>query len=153
MSDNQTPVSIVETDDDRMAFTQRVRRQLIEEMISNGMPADKADRMVLLAALDGMDRTSIANKKIGSQERQGAADRQAAILIAEMTRRFSLEGSPLEAANHRGDIIEERAIQLDTSRLPPLVLAPGETDVGISTRNYEEFMRDVDGENTPDSST
>lgn len=144
MSENQQLVNrddVMETDDDRMAFTQGIRKRLINDMTANGMPSEKGDRMVLLAALGDMDRTALANKKIGSQERQGAADRQAAFIIQKLANQnFNTpSGSPFEKPTIEGEYTRVLP-ELDVSGLPELTLAPGETQIGIATRNFEEFM-------------
>jgi hypothetical protein len=136
----------MESDDDRMAFTQGIRKKLINEMTAHGtqIPADKGEKMVLLAALGDMDKTALANKKIGSQERMGAADRQAALLIQRLsTTGFNTpSGSPFERPVIDGQC-ERVDLELDTTSLPALELVPGETDVGIATRNFDEFMADT----------
>ena len=148
MSENQQLVpenEVLESDDDRMAFTQGIRKKLINEMTGHGtnMPTDKGDRMVLLAALGDMDRTALANKKIGSQERMGAADRQAALLIQRLanTGFNTPSGSPFERPVIEGEFTEVK-VELDDSSLPQLELVPGETDIGIAQRGYDEFMAD-----------
>lgn len=147
MSDNQISVAHgggVETDDDRLEYTQGVRKRLVNELTADGMPKDKGDKMVLLAALDGIDRAALANKKIGSQERQGAADRQAAMIIASLANRSfaTPSGSPFEAP------IEAQAqrvnVDLNEDELPELNLVPGETAIGLETRNIDQFMSDVE---------
>lgn len=134
------------TDDDRLAYTQGVRKLVIGTLTKNGteVPSDKSDRALLIAAVDGMDRTAIQNKKIGSNEKQGAADRQAALLIAKMTKGFG-GASPFEREPIEGTA-ERVAPVLDMTGLPELELAPGETAVGIASRNYQEFMSDGAGD-------
>lgn len=152
MSEKQSLVPMdeaLETDDDRMAYTQGLRKKLISVITDNGtkMPEEKGDRVVLLMALGDMDRTALANKKIGSTERIGAADRQAAMVISRLSRQeFNTpSGSPFERPVDDNVIDAEftdARVLLDSAALPQLELAPGETDVGLATRNYQEFMTD-----------
>lgn len=152
MSDNHEIVahdggiSVIETDDDRMGFTQSMRKKFIKDLTDNGnkIPDDKGDKALLLAALDGMDRTALANKKIGAQERQGAEDRNAALIIAKIASQgFNGTTNPFERPVIEGEVIRND-LELDDSDLPPLELAPGETGIGLETRNFEQFMRDTD---------
>lgn len=131
------------SDEDILAFTQAQRANIVREMTLNGVPADKGEKIVLLTALGDMDRTALGKLKIGSKERQGAADRAAAAAIAKV---FSTLGgrSPFEI--QPGQDLPQRQIplELDESELTELTLAPGETDVGISEVKFEDFMTGVE---------
>lgn len=135
------------SDEQVVSFTQGVRKKLITTITAGGdrMPTDKGEQMVLLAALGDMDRTALGKMKIGAKERQGAADRDAAMAIAHLTTKFGGR-NPFE----QGNVIEGQATrvggpELDTAGLPTLELVDGETDQGISTQNYEEFMGKMEG--------
>jgi len=129
------------TDEEALAYTQGKRRQLIDTVTADGWPEEKGDRMVLLAALDGMDRQSINKMRIGSQERQGAEDRKVQLAIAALTNPDNGHVLPHQR------VIEGTARrvvpELDETDLPPLELAPGEIEVGIANRGYDQFKKDV----------
>lgn len=149
MSDNLDPVAqrAIETDDDRMEFTQGVRKMFIRQLTDNGvkLPDDKGEKALLLAALDGMDRTALANKKIGSTEKQGAADRQAALIIAQIANSgVNGKANPFERDVIDGECTRTDVLELDESGLEMLTLAPGETGIGIEGRNFDQFMRDTE---------
>lgn len=147
MSEN-VPVVVAEvpvmSDDDVLVYTQGLRKTLITEMTKDGMPGEKGDRMVLLAALGDMDRSALGNKKIGAKERAGQADRQAALLIAAMTGQLGNK-SPFEIVPEAGQA-EGQIPELDVSGLQELTLAPGETEIGLSTIGFEDFMTKVESE-------
>lgn len=145
MSDKNTDV-ISEpadmTDEDIVSYTQRTRKKLVEHITGGGasLPSDKGEQMVLLAALGDMDRTALGRMKLGAKERQGNADREAAMIIAKLGAQFGSK-SPFE---RKEDVIEGKVVEppkLEDATLPPLVLVPGETEVGLSTENYEQFMQ------------
>jgi hypothetical protein len=135
------------SDEQVVSFTQGVRKKLITTITAGGdrMPTDKGEQMVLLAALGDMDRTALGKMKIGAKERQGAADRDAAMAIAHLTTKFGGR-NPFEQGNLiEGESVRVATPELDTTDLPALVLVDGETDQGISTQNYEEFMGSMEG--------
>lgn len=140
------------SDEQIVSYTQGVRKRMVDEMTTSGIPSDKGDRMVLLAALGDMDRTAVAKMKIGSKERQGQADREAALIAERLRAQYGSKPPFLAKAPEDdddgiidGEYSEVKIPQLDTTDLPALELKPGETDVGISTMNYEEFMGKMEG--------
>lgn len=147
MSEN-LPANVAEqqvmSDDDVLFYTQGVRKSLVHEMTKDGLPAEKGDRMVLLAALGDMDRSALGNKKIGAKERAGQADRQAAMLIAAMTGQLGNK-SPFEVAPASNQPLG-RAPVLDESGLQELTLAPGETEIGLANVGFDEFMSKVESQ-------
>jgi hypothetical protein len=137
------PQSVIETDDDIVAFNQAMRRRLIKDMTDEAMPATAEDRTVLLKALADSDRAALTNKKIGSQEKQGAADRQAALIIASLSQTYG-KASPFEVdpgMSHR------EPPKLDSSQLPPVTLVEGETEIGLPTDTYQTFIERMDSKN------
>lgn len=153
MSENtKQPIQLKEavSDDEVLNYSQRLRRGLVDAMTENGtsFPEDTKDRYALLTALSDMDRTAIQNKKIGSVEREGAADRAAAVALAKVIQ--------LAGGNNPfvGKTIHETPREipvLDESNLEELTMVPGETAIGISSETYTEFMsrmeKDDDSEN------
>lgn len=136
MSDSLAPVDpgkIEISDDDLMQFTQRTRKAFIQELITDGFPADPKDRMAMLTAMADMDRTALGNKRIGANERQAAAD----ALVAQAMARFveaNGQNNPFEG-NRQGVLPEIRQ-----ELLPDDNAVPGETDIGITKESYETLM-------------
>lgn len=126
------------TDEEILTYTQGKRRDLVDAITEKGMPEEKGDRMVLLAALGDMDRTAVAKIRIGAQERQSDDDRRAHLLITLLTERFGTTAVPPSRPEHAA-----LAPVLDESVLPPLQVLPDELSVGVDTRGYEQFQRDV----------
>jgi hypothetical protein len=134
----------VMTDDERIAYTQDMRKRLVDKMTDNGekMPEEKGDRMVLLQALADIDRSALGNKRIVAAKKDGDDNRNIALIIAQMaqTKYQTPTGSPFEGNVIEGEFRE--VPQLDDHTLPDLKLVPGETDIGISTRSFDEFMKE-----------
>lgn len=135
------------SDEEIVTYTQGVRRKLVKHITNDGqqMPNDKGEQMVLLAALGDMDRTALGKMKIGAKERQGAADREVALIAARLQANFGPQG-PLQRPVIEGEATRVETPVLDTTDLPPLELAPGETDIGLADQNYDEFMERMEGD-------
>lgn len=134
------------TQDDQLQYTQRMRHRVVQKITNGGhaIPSEAKEVYALLTALDGMDRQSVNLKKIGAQERSNEADRLAAATIAKMNAR--LGGlHPFERPVIDGEFTEVKAPSLDTREMPALELAPGETDIGIESRNFDTFMQEMEG--------
>lgn len=140
MSEQEKDLDVVTedmNDEAIVSFTQRKRKELVDEMTKGGLPTEKGDRIVLLSALVDMDRTAIAKMKIGSQEREGAADRSAALVAAKI-----LSGMGPQMGRVIDSTCTRETPALDDKDLPELELVPGETDIGLSTLTYEQLMYD-----------
>lgn len=133
-----------QTDDERMAYTQNIRKRLVVKMTASGIPEDKGEKAVLLTALADIDRAALGNKRIAAASKDSHEDRQAAMIIAALSavRYPTPSGSPFEAPIIEGQFRE--LPPLNESNLPALVLVPGETDIGNTTRTYDEFMADTE---------
>lgn len=131
------------TEDQHLEFTQLIRHRLIRNLTGNGqnMPNDPKDQIILLSTLDGLDRQAVNIKKIGAKERAGAADREAARIIALINAQHGntdpFARQPLEGESQR--ILP--APTLDETGLPPLELVEGETAVGLATETFESFKQ------------
>jgi hypothetical protein len=126
------------SDDDILHRNQGMRRRFVDHLTQNGFPEDAKDRYILLTALGDMDRTALANKKIGATERQGAEDRKAAIIAARITATFGSR-NPFES-----QIPGHNVPLLDTTLLEPVTLAHGETEIGTAVETHDEFMARMD---------
>ena len=131
------------TDDDILKYTQEQRNRLVTEMTANGMPEDNKDRQTLLAALDGMDRQALGNKKVAASLHGSEADRMVATAIVEISKRFGTR-NPYES--EPSDSVEPP--MPDRSQLPPTPLVPGESDIGIHTEKYTEFTKRMEASGT-----
>lgn len=134
MNNVATTQSVPElTDDDIMRFTQGTRKRFIDKIIDKGFPADEDGQRILLSALSDMDRTALGNKRIGANEKQSAADVLVAKAITELSSRFG-SSNPFEGNKEPIEMV------VDATLLPEANPVPGETDIGVSTADYDSFM-------------
>lgn len=136
------------TDDAVLRYSQQVRHKLVGEMIANGMPTDKGDRMVMLTALADMDRTALGNKKIGAKEKNTAATQLAAEIFTQLMGKLG-DRSPFAVDAIEGEYREVPMLQAEA--LGPTEMSPGETEIGVADENYDAFMRRMEQGDTPSS--
>lgn len=129
------------TDDEILAFTQGVRKQIIQKVVANGIPDDPKSQMVLLAAAGDMDRQALTKKRLNNDNNNAAADREAQLAIASIYQQVG-NRSPFEAT--AGNVLEGtvRVVEVPEKLVPHLELVPGEMDIGLKDLTYSQFMED-----------
>lgn len=125
------------TDDEAIRYTQRLRRQLIDEMAKGGLPNDPKDRTLFLRALSDMDQTALTNKRIGVEEGNNENNRAVVDLVSKLSRQFGGR-SPFEVIDGEAGEIKEA----DEAALPPAETVPGEMRIGLEEMNYDDFVKD-----------
>ena len=131
------------TDDDILRYTQDKRKALVDTLVSDGkMPIDTESQNVLLSTLADMDRQAMGKKKIAASAVGSEVDRLVATALVTLTR--ELKGrNPYESL----DGADDRPLPtLDRSLLPATALAPGESDVGLVSEKYNDFVTRVESE-------
>lgn len=121
--------------DDDIEFVRQHRKNIISNLTSQGIPKDNETVGLLLSALNDMDRTSVARKKIKVESSIVAVNKQATDVIAQI---FNMPGSKTLT-------ITDRVTPLNTNEgvLPTVELIDGEMDVGASTLDYVSFHKRV----------
>lgn len=117
-------------DKGRLEYTLGVRKTIIGKLIGDGeIPGNTADKILLVAALDGMDRTVLARTKIKSDERTAQGQQQSAKMVAELLLSVNnkTSGPRVEPLAEVDYIVDD--------------LVKGETDIGDQTLNYETFLK------------
>lgn len=122
------------SDDEILRYTQRTRKELVGKITEGGMPDDNKDRALLLHALSDMDQTAINNKRLGAQQKMADADRKALMIAAKLRQNLG-NRNPFESDSGGG-----RVIDIEPERLPDPKVVDGETDIGIDSTNYDDFM-------------
>lgn len=127
------------TDDEVLNYTQDIRKRFVDEIVKDKLPVDdKGTAGLMLQALADMDRTAIGKKKIVIEQGQSESDRMVANALAQLAQNPNLPD--LFSAHGKGVIIDA-----DVSRLPQIDHVPGQDAVGIEDRNYDGFIKDVEG--------
>lgn len=120
-------------EEDVTEYTQSVRKRLAESLIVDGqMPKDLDSQRALLAALDGMDRTSLAKKRLRNENKvTDAIQNGAGVVEAVMARMMGKNVLQREGGT----------VPIPPTRLVESVqVAEGELDQGTSSLTYDEFI-------------
>jgi hypothetical protein len=130
-------VQVIETEDGVLSYTQKKRQQIVTAMMGdNGEKLnnlEKGDKMVVLAALDGMDRAALGRKRIKSEEKTNANAALAQAVIAQVL----MTPGAMQAGQVEGARRDAPKLTLD---IPDPVTVPGEMDSDAPQMNFDTFM-------------
>lgn len=131
------------TDADVLKQTQQRKFKLLQtlEKTEAGVPTDAKEMQVYLQTLESLDRVAISKMKIQSAEGMAEGDRLAALTIAKLTQQMQGVNPFMTDANAP---LKAGIPEVDASLLPEVDLVPGETDIGVSTQTYEQFVNEVE---------
>lgn len=133
MTDQIKPNLNEAEDDIDIEYVRGERKRIVKEVSKEGIPVGDPKKMaIMLAALDGIDRSAIARKRIRSDDKAAAGVSGAAALIAKV----------LTAANPLDFIKEGITRESPTlgADIPAPTLVPGETQRGTLNLSYEEVQ-------------
>lgn len=123
------------SDEDVLAYTRGKRQDLVEYLTQNGAPKCKEDQVVLLASLDGLDRSALSRMKIQAEQENAAMGASAAAMVAAVlsqvgTRNiYQVEGG-----------VDREAPKLP-AEIPDPVVVEGELDTGTQNLDYDSFIK------------
>lgn len=124
-----------QNEDEDLVFTRAIRKNMVTSMMKDGkVPNDTETLRLLQGVLTDMDRTSLAKKKIKSDEgiSNNAALAAAALTNALLDPRIKLLGLAREGEQGVVPVFADRA-------LPPAV--PGELDEHPVPMDYASFTQ------------
>lgn len=130
-------IVVVETEDQDLQFAQGVRKKLVGDLTKTGMPQDKESRMILLQALDGMDRSALGRKRIKVEEDAGKNQAQFSGVIADLLRQQNPNAAVI-ASQASGAV--SRPAPVLGSEVPDPILVEGETSTANSQLTYDSFI-------------
>lgn len=125
-------------EEEDLRFTRHIRKQLISSMMENGKPpTETKDRVVLLAALNDMDRVTIGLKKIKTDEGLGNKQLAAAAMLAEV-----LNDSRIKQIG-KVDVVEgvTRTLPTFDESCVATDVKPGELDIAPQSETYTAFTQ------------
>lgn len=130
------PDSSTWTDDQKLAYTDRIRRGFIDTAVKEGVftKGERADKALVLQALNDVDRSALTNKRIKADENAGEVNARAAVLVAGVIERLGHTAMRMEHP-----VPGRTAPSLPTD-LPSVVLVPGETETAAAPMTYKSFM-------------
>ena len=125
--------SLFDIDDQRrLNLTQTTREMIIRQLTPGGkLSSETSDRVTLMQALDGMDRTTIAVAKIKVEDTASRANEEIAARMAD----FLVNSQGRNAQFARTTAVEAPA-------LPEIELVKGEDSLGVHPVTYEDMMRE-----------
>lgn len=136
-------VQVIDGEDNVLTYTQKKRQQLVTQMMGEDgeklANLEKGDKMVVLAALDGMDRAALGRKRLKTDEKTAASQAAAAALIAQV-----LQAPGALQAGLVIDGIARPVPQLPTS-IPEPEVVPGEMDSDAAQMDFDTFMAQSQG--------
>ena len=127
METNQATATDEELD---IKYVQSKRKFIVENMMEKGIPKDRSEQAMLLAALDGLDRSAISRLRIKAEDKNANNMLGAAGIIAQM----------LTKVNPQTNQIFDMAPPSLPASIAPIELLPGETDIGTMTISCDEIM-------------
>lgn len=135
MSNQTTAVEVLDAalpEEASLAYTQGIRKRIVDDMTKTGIPTDKGEKVVLLATLSDMDKQTLTLKRIKSDDKNATGNAQAISLISELL----------------GKVSPKQLEQNDQSRVPPelehseqIVTVEGETVSGTTSMDYNTFSK------------
>lgn len=145
MSDNPEENAETEyTDDQNIAYTQQLRRQILTDVTKDGLPKDKESIDLVLEAARDIDRTALGNKRIQSGDRNSDSNHRVAMAVQQLQRSLG-NANPFEVGPDGQDPAIDQA-RFNDDLLPDIEVKPGEMDVGHHEETYKEFMARMDDE-------
>lgn len=118
------------SDEARLEKSLQAREAIVAELMEHqSVPRFKDDKILLIQALDGLDRTILARAKLKSDANNQKDQKEITKMIAEVLMKTRTNNST----------VRTEPITLDDSiRVTDLV--EGETDIGVIELSYDEFM-------------
>ena len=122
-------------------YTQRIRRDLVKDMTTRGMPEDKDERGTLLQALRDMDTTSVQRLKLDVDQQAVDNDRQAQEIVRRLSQNKPRGLAVEDPSHYRHDTPKP-----DESALPETESVDGETYIGLEQEDAKSFLKKMDPE-------
>lgn len=129
------PLSYEET----LAYSQNVRRRIVEHYTEDKIPADVAEVGVVLKALKDMDVAAIEHKRNSIEEGKSNNSRHIAEAMAEFLK-IQRNENPFKAKT----LIERPIPEVDITLLGEHTIVPGEMDVEVIVEDADDFIRRMD---------
>lgn len=118
------------SDEQRLEKSLQAREAIVAELMEHqSVPRFKDDKILLIQALDGLDRTILARAKLKSDVNAQKDQKEITKMIAEV----------LMKTRTNNATVRTEPISLDDSiRVTDLV--EGETEIGVIELSYDQFM-------------
>jgi hypothetical protein len=132
MSDPNKVLSVA--DEQRLELTLSTRQSIITGLTKDGkLPEDQGQQIMLMQALDGMDRTIMQRAKLKSDDAANKTNADVARLMGDLLLNFDPRKVRVRASS--GEVIDGEAIPI-----PEMV--PGEQDIGTHIVDYDSIVNE-----------
>lgn len=127
------------TDDEILNYTKGVRVSIVKDLTRTGtVPADNANKALLMTALKDLDQQAINKKRLVIEEK--GAD-NSSLIVATLLRQVDKKSVFRQVPGEAGSkVIDVTAMVLPDDIETPKAL-PGEGDVNPPQMDYESFMK------------
>lgn len=125
------------TEEDVFNYTQNTRKKIVKQLFKNDtIPGDKSEQIMLMQALDGLDRTALGTKRIkAEQENAKELSAAASAAVANVLKQVNNSKRNLDLTD-----VTDVPVPVLSSEIPDPELVPGETEVGATQLDYNTFM-------------
>lgn len=118
-------------DDAALEYTQGIRKRLVEDIVSAGMPTAEDNRKILLQTLKDIDSNALGKKKIKADEKATQGLQGMSSLVAEMLTKVATSGTGISV---------DRELPVLGADVPDPILVPGETGGNDGGLDYDAIM-------------
>lgn len=127
-------MSTMTDEDSDLDYTKEMRKKLVNHVTGGGnkMPEETKQQMVLLQALDGIDRAALSKLKIKSEEGATTSQNAALLLAAIFNDPRTKNVGLVENTNREPPVFD--------INIKPTVLVEGELDLISGSDSYEAFL-------------
>lgn len=127
-------MSTMTDEDSDLDYTKEMRKKLVSHVTGGGnkMPEETKQQMVLLQALDGIDRAALSKLKIKSDEGATTSQNAALLLAAIFNDPRTKNVGLVENTNREPPVFD--------INIKPTVLVEGELDLISGSDSYEAFL-------------
>lgn len=125
-------------DERRLNLTQNTRERIVSSLLKdNKIPEDKEDRQFLMAALDGLDRTTLGKARIKTDSQANKNNQETAGMVAQLLAKVTpgLIKAQQEPSQRAAPVLSGEF---------EVVLVEGETTVGSNEVNYDTFIASME---------
>lgn len=120
-------------------YTQSIRRKVIDKFTNEGktMPSDKGEAMIVLSALNDMDKPVLIKMRIKSDDKNAKVNAQGTAVVAHML-------SKMVPRNLQSEIDENRITPQLSSDIGNPDLVDGELVTGTQSEEYCDFIKKLE---------
>lgn len=126
--------------EDTLAYSQGLRRQVVDHYMEVGVPKDPKDVETVLKALKDMDSTAINDRKNTIDEKTADGSKEVAMALMDVVR-MQQNSNPFERQPD-GSVPEPPVASKE--QLGDFQLVDGEEEIGVVSEKADDFLKRMD---------